>query len=50
MEHFKLACFNILFAGFIVGIGDRLLSADLNSAGFSIILFTVFIPLCPYIK
>jgi hypothetical protein len=46
----KRICFYILASGFIFGLTERFLNADLFSVGFAGICACFLVPLCPDIK
>ena len=50
MNTFKLVCWLLIIAGFVFGISDRWLQADLFSLGIAACFSLLVIPLCPWLK
>lgn len=50
MNKLKLTCWLLIVAGFIFGMSDRWLSADLFSLGVAACFSVLVIPLYPYLK
>jgi hypothetical protein len=46
----KRICFYVLVSGFIFGLTERFINADLFSVGFAGICACFLVPLCPDIK
>lgn len=50
MAKLKMTCWLLIVSGFIFGMSDRWLQADLNSLGIAAIFSVLVVPLFPYFK
>ena len=50
MKILKLICWLLIVLGFVFGMTDRWLQADLNSLGVAAIFALLIIPLYPYFE